>query len=148
MATTTSDNAEGRPGYPPTREDMFWVDAMRRVLFDSMSGMHNAAVIITSLSGIGLLGYLGWLLSPWGAVGESELFRRLIVLLPAVLWAVAGFYGSLVFLVRKYRYFANSPDSARLAFRRISRKKAKYLYRAFVFWFAGILAVMIVVIIL
>ena len=26
-------------------------------------------------------------------------------------------------------------------------KKAKYLYRAFVFWFAGILAVMIVVII-
>jgi len=147
MAVNPTDNNDARPGYPPTREDTFWVEAMRRVLFDSMAGMERAATIISLLSGVGLLGYLGWLLSPWGAGRAHGILGRVVVLVPAVLWAGAVFYGVSAFLVRRYRYFANSPDSSRLAFRRINRRKASYLNRAFVFWFAGVVAVLITAIV-
>jgi len=143
VAITAPDNGDARPGYPPTREDLFWVDAMRRILFDSMSGMHRAATIIAVLAGAGLLGYLGWLLSPWMNIVRSSYTHRLVALLPAILWAVALYYGSSVFLVRRYRFFANSPDSSRLAFRRLVRTKARHLFRAFVFWFAGVAALIV-----
>jgi len=144
MAMMTSDTDDVRPGFPPTREDLFWLEAMRRVLFDSLAGMERAAAMLTALSGVGLLGYLGWLLSPWSALRLAGAVNRAIALLPAVLWAAAIFFGAMVFLVRRYRFFANSPDSSRLAFRRITRKKGKYLYRALAFWFAGVLAVLVV----
>jgi hypothetical protein len=144
VTITSPDNSDARPGYPPTREDLFWVDAMRRVLFDSMSGMHRAATIVTVLAGAGLLGYLGWLLSPWALRPEYGYGLRLAVLVPLVLWAAAVYCGSMVFLVRRYRFFANSPDSSRLAFRRITRKKSTHLTRAYIFWLAGIVATMAV----
>jgi hypothetical protein len=99
MAVTPADNNDARSGYPPTREDTFWVEAMRRVLFDSMAGMERAALIISLLSGVGLLGYLGWLLSPWAAGRMQGILDRAVVLLPAVLWAGAVFYGTLASLV-------------------------------------------------
>jgi hypothetical protein len=142
MAITPPDNGDARPGFPPTREDLFWVDAMRRVLFDSMAGMHRAATIVTIFAGAGLFGYLGWLVSPWAAAVRGGYALRLIALVPAILWAVAAYFGLLTFLVRRYRFFANSPDSSRLAFRRIARKKAQHLFRAYVFWFAGVVASM------
>jgi len=72
------------------------------------------------------------------------LFGRAIILLPAILWAVAVFYGALILLGRRYRYFANSPDSSRLAFRRINRKKAQHLNRAFAFWLTGVVVVLVI----
>ena len=148
MAVTPMDNNDARPGFPPTREDLFWVEAMRQLLIDSMSGIHRAAAIITILAGVGLLAYLGWLLSPWVATRAQGVTGRIVILAPAVLWVVAVFYGMLVFLMRRYRYFANSPDSSRLAFQRINRKKASYLFRAFTFWAVGVLAVLAVVVFL
>ncbi|MFC1475689.1 hypothetical protein ACFLQW_01650 [Candidatus Zixiibacteriota bacterium] len=146
MVVTPQDNNDARPGYPPTREDLFWVETMRQLLVDSMSGIHRAATIITTISGVGLLTYLGWLFSPWVTTPAQGLIGRIIILAPAILWAVAVFYGMLVFLMRRYRYFANSPDSSRLAFQRINRKKASYLFRAFTLWAIGVLAVLLLAI--
>ncbi len=144
MAASVPNNSAARPGFPPTREDVFWVDTMRQVLFDSMTGMQKAAMLICWLGGVGLLGYLAWLLSPWCAIHSDGYSMRLLVLSPVVFWTLAVFHGALVFLVRRYRYFANSPDSSRLAFRRINRRKRRYLYRAFALWFLGVLAVLTV----
>lgn len=145
MTAGPVDNNDARPGFPPTREDVFWVEAMRQLLVDSMSGLHRAAAIITALSGLGLLAYLGWLLAPWNAAISRGMTARLIPLVPAVLWAVAIYYGISVFLMRRYRYFANSPDSSRLAFQRLNRRKARYLFRAFAFWAAGVAMVLVIV---
>jgi len=146
MSMMPSDNCDVRPGFPPTRGDMFWLEAMRRVVFDSMAGLQHAATVLTALSGVGLLGYLAWLLSPWSKTSMNGAAGKLLALVPAVMWTMATCFGALVFLVRRYRFFANSPDSSRLAFRRITRKKARYLYRAFAFWLAGVLAVLLIAI--
>jgi len=146
MSTDANDT---RPGFPPTREDQFWVGAMRQVVVDSMSGIHHAAMIVTLLSGIGLLGYLVWLL--WLLTSERtahSAIKSLCILLPAVLWLASVLFGTMALLIRRYRYFANSPDSSRLAFRRINRRKASYLNRALVCWTAGVLAVLLMVFVL
>ena len=146
MVVSPADNNDARPGFPPTREDLFWVETMRRLVVDSMSGLHRAAVLMTVLSGGGLLAYLGWLLSPWVTVTARGSVGRILLLAPAILWALAVLYGAAVLLLRRYRYFANSPDSSRLAFQRINRRKEAFLFRAFVLWAAGVAAVLVVAI--
>jgi hypothetical protein len=63
--------------------------------------------------------------------------------MPLLLWAAAFLWSVRVFGIRRYRYFANSPDSARQAIVRIGRRKADQLFWAAGFWAAGILTVVV-----
>ncbi len=141
MVSSETGN-DDRPGYPPTREDLFWVGAMRQVVVDSMSGVHHAALVLTVLAGSGVLGYLVWLLWLVSVRPHPGPARLVFVSLPVVLWSAAVFFGVLALLIRRYRYFANSPDSSRRAFQRINRRKARYLIRAFICWFAGVVVIL------
>ncbi len=136
MQLTPPNSENIRQGYPPTREDLFWVETMRQIYADSMTQAHQVALIFLILSGVGILGVLFWLMA--GGKYDDHLFRHwLSVVGPCLLWGVSSVYGLRTFLIRRYRYFANSPDSSRLAFKRIVRRKIRNAIWSFIFWLAG-----------
>ncbi len=141
LAASETDNI--RQGFPPTREDLFWVETMRQVYTDSMTRAHHVATLMLILAGAGTLGILFWSLIS-GAVARSRTTWQWIpIIVPCVLWGVSSVYGLRTFLIRRYRYFANSPDSSRLAFKRIVRRKIRNAVWSFVFWLAGVGALLI-----
>lgn len=130
-----------RPGLIPTEDDLFWVGAMREVLAGATRSSQWAAISVSAAS---LLGVLTVILVAALRPAES-VAARLIWIVPMIFWAVAFFWSVRVFSVRRYRYFANSPDSAREAVMRIARRKSAQLLRALVFWAAGLIAVIVAI---
>ena len=110
---------------------------MRTVIVDTMRTGHTAAlmVLVTALAGwILVAAALAFDAAP-GLWQSSVGF--LIWMLPLISWSGAIFLALRVFSVRRYRYFSNSPDSARQAIVRIARRKNRALHWAIGFWLAG-----------
>jgi hypothetical protein len=59
-------------------------------------------------------------------------------MIPLIAWSGAIFWSLRVFSVRRYRYFSNSPDSARQAIVRIARRKNRALHWAVGCWVGGV----------
>ena len=126
-----------RPGFVPTDDDLYWIGAMRDVLVGSMRAGQTAALAILGCA------LAGWVLVVWAIAFHHEVMtpvRLTLWLLPLMWWSGAVLWALRVFSIRRYRYFSNSPDSARKAVVRIARRKSDQLFWAIAFWAAGVLA--------
>jgi hypothetical protein len=126
-----------RPGSVPTDDDLYWIGAMREVFAGSMRTGQQAALAV-----------LGCALAGWMLVAASMVFGKrpatpiglVVWLLPIVWWTGSITWALRVFSLRRYRYFSNSPDSARKAIVRIAHRQADQLFWAIACWVAGVLA--------
>jgi hypothetical protein len=126
-----------KPGAIPTDDDLYWVGAMRKIVVGSLRDGHHAAlaVLVCALAG-------------WVLVAAALVFRGLpetaigvvVWLLPLFWWTGAIAWALRVFSLRRYRYFANSPDSSQNAVARITRRKSDQLFWAIACWVAGVIA--------
>ncbi len=122
-----------RQGQIPGDDDLFWPQAMRRVKLGMLGDAQWAATAVLVLDLIG-----------WTLVAAALLFASAgnvsWFVLPLVFWTASMMWALRVFTVRRYRYFANSPDSTQQAVARIARKKIQHLYWAIALWAAGAVA--------
>lgn len=130
---TDLDIRNGRAGQIPTDEDLFWPDAMRQVQLGMLQSAHWAATCLLALILVSWAVVCAALL--FGEVGEEFVFW----VIPMILWTLAAIGALRVFTVRRYRYFANSPDSTQQAVTRIARKKLQQLYWSTGLWAFGVL---------
>ena len=127
-----------KPGFVPTDDDLYWIGTMRTVIVDTIRTGHTAAlmVIITALA--------GWILVAAALAFDAApgLWKSgtgaVVWMIPLIAWSGAIFWSLRVFSVRRYRYFSNSPDSARQAIVRIARRKNRALHWAVGFWVGGV----------
>ena len=127
-----------KPGFVPTDDDLYWIGTMRTVIVDTMRTGHTAAlmVVITALT--------GWILVAAALAFDAApgLWKSgigaVVWMIPLIAWSGAIFCALRVFSVRRYRYFSNSPDSARQAIVRIARRKNRALHWAIGLWVAGV----------
>jgi len=127
-----------KPGFVPTDDDLYWIGTMRTVIVDTMRTGHTAAlmVIISALAGwILVAAALAFDAAP--GIWQSNA-GFLLWILPVIAWSGSIVSALRVFSVRRYRYFGNSPDSARQAIVRIARRKNRELHWAVGFWVAGV----------
>lgn len=134
-----------RVGQVPSDDDLYWPAAMRQVQVDIMSAAHKAA------HGVLALDVIGWLLVSlalfFGISGRGTGVLAVAVwLLPLVFWSLSALWALRVFTVRRYRYFANSPDSTREAVMRIARKKTQHLYWSIGLWAVGVASFIVAVV--
>ena len=124
-------------GEIPTDEDRYWLGAMRLVVVESMRSAQVAAI------GVLIASLVGWVIAAaalvLGYVPKAPL-ALVMWLLPLGWWTIAMAWALRVFSLRRYRYFANSPDSAHKAVMRISRRKADQLFWGIACWVAGVVA--------
>ncbi len=130
---TDLDIRNGRCGQIPTEEDLFWPEAMRQVQLGMLHSTHWAATGLLALNLVAWTVVCAAML--FGDVDESLVF----LLIPLVIWTASAVGALRVFTVRRYRYFANSPDSTQQAITRIARKKLQQLYWSIAFWILGVL---------
>jgi hypothetical protein len=126
-----------RPGSIPTEDDLYWVGAMREVFVDSMRAGQYAALAVLACA------LAGWVLVAAAMIfrgAPSTMVGLIVWLLPPFWWSGSIAWALRVFSLRRYRYFANSPDSARKAIVRIARRKADQLFWAIACWVAGVVA--------
>ncbi len=143
LLTKASGGNHAKPGFVPTDDDLYWIGTMRTVVVDTIRTGHTAAmlVIIAALA--------GWILVATALAFDAApgIWKSstvvLIWMIPLVAWSVAIFYALRVFSVRRYRYFSNSPDSARQAIVRIARRKNRALHWAIGFWAGGVMMFLI-----
>lgn len=132
-----------KPGFVPTDDDLYWVGTMRTVIVDTIRSAHTAALMIVVAS-----------LAGWVIVAAALAFDAapgiwqsnagfLLWILPVIAWSGSIVSALRVFSVRRYRYFANSPDSARQAIVRIAHRKNRELHWAIGFWVAGVVMFLI-----
>ena len=122
-----------RAGQTPTEDDLFWPEAMRQVQLGMLHSTHWAATGVLALS------LVSWTLVT-GALIFGEAGEEIVLwLVPIILWTLSAIGSLRVFTARRYRYFANSPDSTRQAVTRIARKKIQQLYLAIALWAFGVL---------
>ncbi len=122
-----------RHGQSPTEDDLFWPEAMRQVQLGMLQGAHWAAFGVLAISLVSWTLVTGALI--FGEAGEEIVFW----IIPIVLWTLSTIGALRVFSARRYRYFANSPDSTRQAVTRIARKKIQHLYWSIGLWAIGVL---------
>ena len=127
------DIRSGRNGQIPTDEDLFWPEAMRQVQLGMLQSAHWAATCLLAL-----------VLVSWALVCAVLLFDDVdeylvFWMIPLILWTLSAVGALRVFTVRRYRYFANSPDSTQQAITRIARKKLQQLYWSIGLWAFGVL---------
>jgi len=127
------DIRTNRHGQTPSEDDLFWPEAMRQVQLGVLQSTHWAAAGVLALS------LMSWTLVTgaviFGEAGEEIVFW----IIPIILWTLSAIGALRVFTARRYRYFANSPDSTRQAVTRIARKKIQQLYLAIGLWAIGVL---------
>ncbi len=133
-ATMPNDlDIRARTGQIPSEDDLFWPEAMRQVQLGMLQSAHWAA------TGVLVLSFVSWSLVTgallFGDVGEHLVFW----LIPMIAWTLSAIGALRVFTVRRYRYFANSPDSTQQAVARIARKKIQQLYWSIGLWAFGVL---------
>lgn len=126
-------------GQVPTDDDLYWVGAMRQVFVDSLRAMHLSALAVFTAA---LAGWIIILLALIYADAVNDAPSLLIGVLPLLAWSLSAVWSLRVLSIRRYRYFANSPDSTRQAIMRIARRKKRQLTEAIVFWCIGIVAFM------
>jgi hypothetical protein len=131
-----------RPGLVPTEDDHFWVAAMRDVIAGATRSSQWAALAIGAASLFGLTALLATRI----LVGPPGILTQVLWIVPLLLWSASLVWSARVFGIRRYRFFANSPDSSRQAIIRIARRKADQLYWATGFWAAGMLTAVIALI--
>lgn len=134
-----ADNLDirNRSGQIPSDDDLFWPEAMRRVQLGMLQSAHWAATGVLALSLVSWTLVTAALL--FGEIGEGIL----LWMLPLVLWTLSAVGALRVFTVRRYRYFANSPDSTQQAVTRIARKKIQQLYWSIGLWAFGVLFLLV-----
>ena len=126
-----------KPGFVPTDDDLYWIGAMREVFAGAMRTGQQAAMAVL----ICALG--GWLLVAASLTfGDKPVstIGMIVWLLPIAWWTGSIAWALRVFSLRRYRYFSNSPDSARKAIVRIARRQADQLFWAIACWVAGVMA--------
>lgn len=129
---TDHDIRNGRQGQTPTDDDLFWPEAMRQVQLGMLHSTHWAAFGVLALS------LVSWTLVT-GAVIFGEAGEDIVLwVAPLILWTLSAIGSLRVFTARRYRYFANSPDSTRQAVTRIARKKIQQLSWAIGLWALGV----------
>jgi hypothetical protein len=135
-----------KAGSMPTDDDLFWPEAMREVQAGMMRSAQTAAAWVIAWALVGWTVVVVGLIT--GAVGRMPpaAISLILWLLPLVWWSLAAIWALRVFSVRRYRYFANSPDSAHKAIMRIGRKKTEHLYWAGGLWAAGVLSLLCAVV--
>jgi len=131
-----------RHGQTPTDDDLFWPQAMRHVQLGMMQSAHWAA------TGLLVLNLVAWSLVAaallFGAVGDDTVGVDVVFwLVPMLLWTLSAIGALRVFTVRRYRYFANSPDSTQQAVTRIARRKIQHLYWSIGLWAFGVLLLIV-----
>lgn len=120
-----------RHGQIPTEDDLFWPQAMRQIQLGMMQSAERAATGVVALS-----------LFSWLLVSAALIFGALagdMWLLSLLFWTFSAVVALRVFIVRRYRYFANSPDSTQQAVMRIARKKIQHLCWSIGLWVFGVL---------
>ena len=122
-----------RNGQMPTEDDLFWPEAMRQVQYGMIQSAHWAAAGVLALSLVSWALVTGAII--FGEAGEDVIFW----IVPIVLFTLSAIGALRVFTARRYRYFANSPDSTRQAVTRIARKKIQQLYWSIGLWSFGVL---------
>ncbi|GAB4327947.1 MAG: hypothetical protein Kow0074_23580 [Candidatus Zixiibacteriota bacterium] len=127
-------------GQIPSDDDLYWVGAMRQVLVDSLSAMHVGALAVFTAA---LAGWIIIMLALIFSDPARDLPSLVVGVVPMLAWSLSALWSLRVLSVRRYRYFANSPDSARQAIVRIARRKKRHLTGAIVFWCAGIVAFLV-----
>jgi hypothetical protein len=127
------DIRSNRHGQTPTEDDLFWPEAMRQVQLGMLQSTHWAAAGVLALSLVSWTLVTGAVI--FGEAGEEIVFW----IIPIILWTLSAIGALRVFTARRYRYFANSPDSTRQAVTRIARKKIQQLYLATGLWAIGVL---------
>lgn len=139
------DLKSGRDGSLPTDDDLFWLAAMRQVQMQSITASHWAAAGVLAAS------LAGWFVVTIGLVyaaihGTAQAASVKFMIVPLVLWSLSIVLSLRVFSLRRYRYFANSPDSAQQAITRIARKKSRHLHWAIGLWAAGAVVLIVALI--
>jgi hypothetical protein len=126
-----------KPGLIPAEDDLYWMGAMREVFVGSMQAGQRAALAVLACALVG-----------WTVVVAALAFRGapstvvgvVVWLLPLFWWTGSITWALRVYSLRRYRYFANSPDSSRNAIVRIARRQADQLFWAIACWVAGVIA--------
>jgi hypothetical protein len=136
----SGENLETRQGAIPTEDDLFWPAAMRDIQIGLVRSSQTAAVGVLIAALIGWATVVVGLVAGMVAHTEPVAVCLTMWLLPLAFWSLAVIWTLRVFSVRRYRYFANSPDSTQKAVERIGRKKMEHLYWAVGFWVAGVLS--------
>ncbi len=127
------DIRTNRQGQIPSEDDLFWPEAMRQIQLGMMQSAHWAATGLLALNLVAWTLVVGALL--FGDIGEDLIFW----LIPVFLWTLSSVGALRVYTVRRYRYFANSPDSTQQAVTRIARRKIQHLYWSIGLWAFGVL---------
>jgi hypothetical protein len=108
------DEEKIEEGLPLTQEEEFWMGKMRDVAADSIKSVKDAgkqiAGMITVLQGVyaAVLAFSGIKEIP-----KANLIAGAFYISPIFLWLVSLFFALRIFKTEKYRYFENSPDSAK-----------------------------------
>jgi hypothetical protein len=138
LLTKASTGNHAKPGFVPTDDDLYWISTMRAVVVDTMRAGHTAALMVV------IAALVGWVLVAGALAFDAApgLWNSstgvIIWILPLAAWTSAMFFALRVFSIRRYRYFSNSPDSARQAIVRIARRKNRALHWALAFWLGGV----------
>jgi hypothetical protein len=120
-------------GIPPTPDDEFWMTKMREVAGGSIASIEESAkqliTMITVMQGIyaAVLAFSGIKEMPKGSIIVLLLYG-----LPLFVWLGSLFFALRVFWTREYKYFANSPDSAKDTFLKIATDKHKDVRLAYI----------------
>ncbi|HEX9750944.1 MAG TPA: hypothetical protein VGB22_06655 [candidate division Zixibacteria bacterium] len=139
---STVSSGHTKPASVPTQDDLYWLEAMRQIRTGVMRSAEVAALGVLAWSVLGWLAVvLGLIFGPLALSGATAA-RVIMWLSPMIWWALSGLWALRVLLVRRYRYFANSPDSSRRAIERITRRKIEDLYWAIGLWAAGVISLL------
>ena len=131
-------------GIPITPEEEFWMGKMREMTAASIKSVEEAGkqliAMITVMEGIyaAVLAFSGIKELP-----KANIPAALFYISPIFLWLTSLFFALRIFKSRRYRYYSNSPDSAKETFQKIASFKYRnlnlaYFFLCFSFIVAGI----------
>ena len=121
-------------GIPLTPEEEFWMGKMREMTAASIKSVEEAGkqliAMITVMEGIyaAVLAFSGIKELP-----KANIPAALFYISPIFLWLISLFFALRIFKSRKYRYYSNSPDSAKETFHQIAAFKYRNLNLSYFF---------------
>ena len=121
-------------GTPLTPEEEFWMEKMREMTAASIKSVEEAGkqliAMITVMEGIyaAVLAFSGIKELP-----KANIPAALFYISPIFLWLISLFFALRIFKSRRYRYYSNSPDSAKETFHQIAAFKYQNLNLSYFF---------------